>query len=82
MFNVHFGEADVFRGAQFAQPHMPELLANGSPLLGRIVHNFANQRRRIVWLWGAQDIAPSAVHRPLRVTADLPLPQRSARWRL
>ena len=64
MFNVHFGEADVFRGALFAQPHMPELL------------------RRIVWLWGAQDIAPSAVHRPLRVTARLPLPQRSARWRL
>ena len=30
MFNVHFGEADVFRGALFAQPHMPELLANGS----------------------------------------------------
>ena len=24
MFNVHFGEVDVFRGAQFAQPHMPE----------------------------------------------------------
>ena len=32
MFNVHFGEVDVFRGAQFAQPHMPELLANGSPV--------------------------------------------------
>ena len=32
MFNVHFGEADAFRGALFAQPHMPELLANGSPV--------------------------------------------------
>ena len=30
MFNVHFGEVDVFRGAQFAQPYIPELLANGT----------------------------------------------------
>ena len=32
MFNGHFGEVDVFRVAQFALPHMPELLANGSPV--------------------------------------------------
>ena len=39
MFNVHFGEVVVFRGAQFAQPHIPELLANGSPVRQSVSSN-------------------------------------------